>query len=401
MAMKQTQTKLFDLSDVGLGFCAGSKNLFPDRFKKMLSLGYNVQTVSSVAVAGNQVTFTYGGAHGYVADRVLRVDSGDLASINGGEFWIDSITTNTITFTLDGAPSSVTGDFTTHIASLGWQLVYEQAYIHIYKFKHIDDTDMYARLCFQSVAAQRNCIAVGIGRTADLTLGVITDSNCLADLQNCATPADATSSNLWDFTVSIATTYDNYTYSQGYGVFGKGVVVGSIYHFVCMYSQGASSASHVVSALLPFSSKYNVVNYPVIMCQNNGVPTSAAATGQLDKLRLLVGSTQCASHTTYALQSLPAKNSYLPSLIDEFNTTTIKPLDIYTTTEFQFLGFAHGLGVAMYATTTTSPAMGNTNLPTQTVDVEFDHIVHCHALTTSNTSTRAYVGVAVEPINGI
>ncbi|WP_250852373.1 hypothetical protein [Acinetobacter sp. ANC 5414] len=100
MAMKQTQTKLFDFSDIGLDFCAGSKALFPDRFKKMLALGYNVQTVSSVMVSGNQVTFTYGGAHGYLADRVLKVDSGALPSVNNGEFWIDSVTTNSVTFTL-------------------------------------------------------------------------------------------------------------------------------------------------------------------------------------------------------------------------------------------------------------------------------------------------------------
>src|SRR5690606_35768536 len=104
MTMKQTQTKLFDFSDAGLDFSAGSKNLFPDRFKKMLSLGYNVQTVTSVAVAGNQVTFTYGGTHGYAADRVLKVDSGPLSLINEGEFWIDAVTTNTVTMTIDDAP---------------------------------------------------------------------------------------------------------------------------------------------------------------------------------------------------------------------------------------------------------------------------------------------------------
>ena len=70
--MKQTQTKLFDFSDIGLDFCAGSKNLFPDRFKKILAQGYNTQTVASVGVVGNQVTLTYGVSHGYVADRVLK-----------------------------------------------------------------------------------------------------------------------------------------------------------------------------------------------------------------------------------------------------------------------------------------------------------------------------------------
>src|SRR5690606_4254920 len=165
MVMKQTQTILFDFSDVGLDFCAGSKNLFPDRFKKMLALGYNERTVSSVAVVGNQVTFTYGGTHGYVADRVLKVSAPELLSINSGEFVIDSVTENTVTMTIDGTPASIAGNFTTKVAPLGWDLVYELNHIHIYKFKHIDDSDMYARLCFQNATASgnRNCIAVGIG----------------------------------------------------------------------------------------------------------------------------------------------------------------------------------------------------------------------------------------------
>jgi len=63
MVMKQTQTKMFDFADIGLDFSAGSKSLFPDRFKKMLAQGYNTQTVSSVTVEGNQVTLNYGGSH--------------------------------------------------------------------------------------------------------------------------------------------------------------------------------------------------------------------------------------------------------------------------------------------------------------------------------------------------
>ena len=143
MAMKQTQTKLFDFSDVGLDFCAGSKNLFPDRFKKMLALGYNEQTVSSVAITGNQVTLSYGVSHGYVADRVLKVNAPELLSINGGEFVIDSVTENTVTMTIDGAPALIAGNFTTKVASLGYQLVYEQNPVQLYKFKALDESDLF------------------------------------------------------------------------------------------------------------------------------------------------------------------------------------------------------------------------------------------------------------------
>ncbi|MEG2569456.1 MAG: hypothetical protein RSA84_24925, partial [Acinetobacter sp.] len=181
MAMKQTQTKLFSFGDTDLDFSVVSKTFFPDRFKKMLVLGYNQQTVASVSVSGNQVTLNYGVTHGYTTDRVLKVNSGALAAINGGEFWVDAVTATSLTMTIDAAPISITGGFVTKIAPLGWQLVYEQSNIHVYKFKHIDNTDMYLRLCFQDQAARRNCISPCIGKTFDSTSGAITDSNALSD----------------------------------------------------------------------------------------------------------------------------------------------------------------------------------------------------------------------------
>ncbi|WBX36765.1 hypothetical protein [Acinetobacter schindleri] len=216
--MKQTQTKLLDFSDTGLDFCSGSKNLFPDRFKKMLALGYNVQTVSSVAVAGSQVTLTYGGAHGYAADRVLKVDSGALSSINGGEFWIDSVATNTVTFTLDDAPTSITGGFTTRVAPLGWDLLYEQPYVHLYKMKNLDESDLYVRLVFQAVSNYRNRVGICVGHTADIAAGTITDINTLTQYATATVPNDTFA---WEFQLTAEATYNNYTAAQGFTKFGS------------------------------------------------------------------------------------------------------------------------------------------------------------------------------------
>src|SRR5690606_10172412 len=248
MAMKQTQTKLFNFSDVGLDFCAGSKSLFPDRFKKMLALGYNVQTVSSVAVAGNQVTFTYGGAHGYAADRVLKVNSGALASINGGEFWIDSVTTNTVTMTIDDAPLSISGGFTTKIASLGWSLEYENENIHVYKFKQLDESDIFIRLCFQNQTGRRNCISPCVGKTFDALTGFITDPLALVANASLISPDNDFK---WEFSGVAGATYDNFTYSQGYSTFGKGVVIGSLYHVGFLTSASISIDSLRVNGCFP------------------------------------------------------------------------------------------------------------------------------------------------------
>lgn len=396
--MKQTQTKLFDFSDAGLDFSAGSKNLFPDRFKKMLSLGYNEQTVSSVSVAGNQVTLTYGGAHGYVADRVLKVDSGDLSLVNGGEFWIDSVTTNTVTFMLDDAPASVASGFTTRIAPLGWELVYENAHIHIYKFKHIDDTDMYARLCFQNATtgSNRNCIAVGVGRTVDLATGHITDQNCPTDLATCATVLDATSNLRWDFTNSTARTFDNYTYTQGYSSFGKAIVVGSIYHFLIMSHVGNYTNSGYTQGIMPTSlvENYSEINYPCLICSMNGASTTAANGGQAQYIRFYAGKTELyADPKTRILRNI-ATNSFVS--IDTFDTTIAKPMLMHEATTGQFLGCIVGLYQCMYDSS-NKPSTLNTITPQLSFDIDLENMVYVQSCAQSSTDS-AYLLVIMEEI---
>lgn len=407
MAMKQTQTKLFDFSDVGLDFCAGSKNLFPDRFKKMLSLGYNVQTVASVAVVGNQVTLTYGGTHGYVADRVLKVDSSALAAINGGEFWIDSVTTNTVTFTLDDAPFSITGGFTTRIASLGWDLVYENAHIHIYKFKHIDDTDMYARLCFQNatVAGNRNCILVGIGRNFDANTGFIVEPNNFAELKESATVAGSVVK--WDFTYSTASTFNNYTYQQGYSTFGNASVVGSLYHIVISHNQAASSIGgySTLSGIVPFHSHYEKLNLPILIAQNNGASNTTTTNGQLPRYLAYVGTTRVdfqsasSANPSNTFANNIAVASYLPTSIDTFNTTCCTPLSVFTSVEKQFIGMiSGGLYQACYSNAANSPSLAQNSSPSITYDIDHNNICVTHGSISASSTVSVYFVVPVEEV---
>ena len=399
MAMKQTQTKLFDFSDVGLDFCAGSKNLFPDRFKKMLALGYNEQTVSSVAVAGNQVTFTYGGTHGYVADRVLKVNAPELLSINDGEFVIDSVTTNTVTMTIDGAPASIAGNFTTNVASLGWEIVYEQAHIHIYKFKHIDDTDMYARLCFQSATtAARPSAVVAIGNAVDLDLGVITSDSFYGDTGNCLTVSSTGSGLRWEFSGYTDRSRDNFTYSQGYSTFGLGRVVGSIYHLAVLCNAASNQSDGRVNAIIPFSSEYELLNYPALLA-NWSIATTSTTLGisSLSIYRIYIGKIRCsASIGSDTLDHSVAASSYLPSEIDGFDTTTLRPLLIYTNAEKQFIGVLEDVYQAMYANA-TAPSVSSGTMPnlTKTTDLLTDVVTH-HV--SNGTTQRAWLSFPIERV---
>lgn len=404
MAMKQTQTKLFDFSDIGLDFSAGSKNLFPDRFKKMLVLGYNAQTVSSVAVSGNQVTFTYGGAHGYVADRVLKVDSGALASINSGEFWIDSVTTNTVVFTLDDAPVSIPSGFTTRVAPLGFELVYEQPPVQVYKFKSLKEEDLYLRLCFQSAAAQRNTVVPCVGWSADLSLGVITDPLTIEATRGGTVIGGEFK---WDFTSDPSSSHNNYTYSQGYSSFGRGVVVGSKYHLAFLTGL-ATATGHLINGFLPatvldlmgFSGRVPVVTFGV----NAGLPNNfySDLRGKVhyayigDQRVNFAGNRYSAYTFNYGFGS--GVNFY-PAAIEGFNTSPTEPLLIYENGNSQFVGVAHGAQTLKLGTDTVAIPSTLGAQPVELVEADFGNKCLVHSMSiAAGLSGIAYFVMPIEEI---
>lgn len=399
--MKQTQTKLFDFSDVGLDFCAGSKNLFPDRFKKMLSLGYNEQTVSSVAVTGNQVVLTYGVSHGYVADRVLKITSGALAAINNGEFWIDSVTANTVTLTIDGAPISVAGGFVTKIASLGWQLVYEVSNIHVYKFKALDESDFYLRLCYQNNASYRNSVAPCVGDSFDQATGAITDSSALTETSMIQTP----NVFAWEFTNAANNTFNNYTYSQGLSVFGRALITGSKYHLILNYNGSSDNRQARIVGVIPCSTIVDTQKV-VLMGESRGNQASSSSTPSY-----LVQTNELAYVGKYAVVLTPsqasvnfdtpnqAANSFYDSDILGFNTTSAEPVMIYHRANGQLIGAALGVFRLKYATL-NAPAIGGANSPFLTKDIDLDSNILVHYLSANSQSTgnQVFYAIPVEPI---
>lgn len=399
MVMKQTQTKLFDFSDKGLDFCAGSKNLFPDRFKKMLSQGYNEQTVSSISVTGDQVTLNYGMVHGYAADRVLKITSGALAAINNGEFWIDTVTANTVTLTIDDAPISVAGGFVTKIAPLGWQLVYEQGNVHVYKFKALDESDLFLRLCFQNQLGRRNCISPCIGKSFDLATGFITDTLSLSETRQVTTPHNGFK---WEFGYPIGATFDNYTYAQGYSQFGKGMIVGSKYHFVSMHNALNSNGVGRICGLLPsFTLNYDQINYPLIVGEFHSV-TSDLYPYQLGQAQAYLGNIRVILHnisnSNQLITSPYAPQSFLPSSIDSFNTTTASNIQIYEYRTRQILGVAYGMYICNYGSVNYPPATHSTS-PSFTYDIDLTSLTFMHYMSADYVGTGStHFAVPIEEI---
>lgn len=396
MAMKQTQTKLFDFSDVGLNFCAGSKALFPDRFKKMLSLGYNEQTVSSVAVTGNQVTFTYGGTHGYIADRVLKVNAPELLSINGGEFVIDSVTANTVTMTIDGAPTLITGNFTTKVASLGWSLEYESGQVQLYKMKYLDERDLYVRLVFPTIGAFRGSINVCVGKTANLSTGVITDENSIPEFR---ANLNAINGFEWQLCYLSVATYDNYTNPQGFNIFGQSCVVGSKYHMILMGNSGHTGgyAGYTYGILPTALQKYEVLDYPVVIgIYNANALTSTGSVNQFnlitDNSSIYVGKIHTAidlanNANLVADQSAnKVASSFVSTNIDSFNTSLAYPVSIFDKPSKQHLGFIAAGLYRFEARYGTTPASSRLESPSTSMDIDLGHSLKLHV---SNTAANA------------
>lgn len=404
--MKQTQTKMFDFADTGLDFSPGSKNLFPDRFKKMLALGYNVQTVSNVAVSNKQVTFTYGGAHGYMPDRVLKVDSGALSLINEGEFWIDSVTTNTVTMTIDAAPLSIGGGFTTRIASLGWSLVYEHKNIHLYKFKQLDESDIFIRIVFQDVLTRRNRLGICVGKTADPVSGVITDSNAL---QSYAALTSPNRPFAMEFGGTASNTANNYTYSQGVATYGKWVVIGSKYHLIFSGNIGQADFGNRFNAILPFASVgYEKLNYPVIIGEvsikaltesnfEDGQNEGARGHAYIGAYRVCLREYAGTLSSLEQLLGMPPKSraNYLPANIDTFNTTAAEPISVYEYETWQFIGMISGGAYQVNYSDTGNP--DKTTLPLITGDIDLNSIVYLCGMA-STGGNNVYWAVPVEEV---
>lgn len=384
--MKQTQTKYLNFSDVGLDFSTVSASLYLDRFKKMLALGYNEQTVSGVTVSGDQVTFTYGGAHGYAAGRVLKVNSGGLAAVHNGEFWIDSVTTNTVTMTIDNAPSSISGGFTTKIAPLGWDLVYESGQVQIYKFKSLDETDLYVRMLFP-LTTDYGFLFPCVGKSYNPSTGFIDDLYAYANNKDILTVTNTTANiRFMMHPYSGFAPFANYTYAQGVAQgLGKAAIIGSKYHFALLNNMSATDGG-AIGAILPANMlNYLQLDYPLIISTGAGGSTTTPSTIRFfcGNIELTLLWSNAVNTTRYANTSA---NSYLPSNIDGFNTTAAFPLILRDYTTHQVLGMtACGAYHCGYAANNTLTRTANTS-PALTSDIDFSHdlIVHYVGDSSSN-----------------
>lgn len=397
MAMKQTQTKLFNWSDTGLDFCSASSNLLFDRFKRMYALGYNEQTVLSATVNGNEIILTYGGVHGYVVDRVLKVNAPEFLSINGGEFVIDSVTENTVTITVDDAPLSIAGGFKTNIAPLGWDIVYETPVVQVYRFKALDESDLYLRL-FMSVASTGLVIHPCVGASYDPNTGFITDPYADSLTKEIVAYNSSADCIKWAHLNTASTSYANYTYTQGYSAgFGRGMTVGSKYHLANLFSNSTSSnnGTGMICAVLPaYFADYPQLKLPVVFGTANQGPTASQSTfrmrsGNIDLTTMYSEGSSSDRFTTMS------KGSFLPTSIDTFNTTMAAPFYFKTQDLYQVIGLSAGGAYHCCYSASNMPPRTRNETPWISSDIDFNSKVIVHYV---GATAAMFVAFPIEEI---
>lgn len=395
--MRQTQTKHFSWEDVGLDFSVASSNIMLDRFKRMFADGYNEKTVESVTVSGNQVVLTYGVAHNYVVDRILKINSGDLATINGGEFAIDSVTSTTVTLTIDNAPSSVAGGFTTKVAPLGWQLVYELDRVQVYKFKALDESDLYLRIYLPPTTNSQVTAFPCVGKSYDPATGFITDPYANTLNKDILAVNTAAAYLKWAFATNASTGYINYTYAQGYSAgYGRAMTVGSKYHLALLSTMSTTSnfGYGQINAIVPTQFiDYPQLKLPVVF---GNASTGSTSTSEL---RMMSGDINLtlmyAVGATSNRYSTAATQSFLPATIDSFNTTTAVPFYFKEQTTFQQVGFSLGGAFHCSYASSNQPSRYSKETPWESADIDLNHKVIIHYY---GNSDALYVAFPIEEI---
>lgn len=396
--IRQTQTKEYSFSDVGLNLTPASKSLLPSALKKILSTGYNTQTVTSVAISGNVITLNYGAPHGYTKGRVLKLNTPSLNS----EFVIESVESLSLTIIVDQPPSSIESSFTTHVAPLGWVLCYESAnsYVQLYKLKNLDETDLYCRLTY-SIANSTSflsCIQPFFGLSADEQTGVITDT--LSNGFGVGSATINTSQPSWKLAKYANSTYNSYTATQNPTLFLNTVVVGSLYHFLGMityYADNKGFFGFVPSHCLDYEKLKYPLSFaytPVMSSEDSGwylADNSWNINGVKVVARPYISSGAAPTHTYPT-----AASSYLPATIDNFETSVAYPIEIFEATTLQFLGFIAGGMYRWSHTLSNLPA--SAEMPKQTSDIDFSNPLYIHSASYNGFSTGFWCVIPVEEI---
>lgn len=240
----QTQTKIYKFSDKGIEVNGWAKGYYPEVFKKIFVTGYNENLITDIETLNGKVTLILPTNHGYLLERVIRFSSPSHTK----DYVITEVTATSISFYDETFPNQITNPISIKIAPLDYELVYEVGQVHIYKFKDLDNTDLFLRLYFLSTknnSSFRGLVYPCVGKTYDPATGYITDGDSLVETRDLNTPATRFS---WELGQQTNMYYDNQPLNS---TLGQITIIGSLYHLLISSSIGGNKSSFTLSSILP------------------------------------------------------------------------------------------------------------------------------------------------------
>lgn len=240
----QTQTKIYKFSDKGIEVNGWAKGYYPEVFKKIFVTGYNENLITDIEILNGKVTLILPTNHGYLLERVIRFSS----PTHNKDYVITEVTATSISFYDETFPSQITNPISIKVAPLDYELVYEVGLVHIYKFKDLDNTDLFLRLYFLSDknnSSFRGLVYPCVGKTYDPATGYITDTNSLVETRDLKTAATRFS---WELGMQTDMYYDNQPLD---GNMGRITIIGSLYHLLISPSTSSTKYSFTLNAILP------------------------------------------------------------------------------------------------------------------------------------------------------
>lgn len=137
--------KLFRSTDTGAPVLSGTAGARIAVLDAVLVNGYNLQTLTGLAVAGGVLTGTKAG-HGFVVDQVIET-AGAVESVLNTQWRITATTSNTFTAEATGiANVTGSGTITAKAAPAGWAKVFSGTNKAVYRSNDATGTRMYLRV---------------------------------------------------------------------------------------------------------------------------------------------------------------------------------------------------------------------------------------------------------------
>lgn len=108
--------------------------------------GFNALAPVTVTVSAGVATLVYATPHGYTADQYLRVAGASVAQVNGDKL-PTILDAQTLTIPAVGAPDgAVGGSISTRFAPLGWERVFTDVNVRVYRSPNLTGSRMFFRV---------------------------------------------------------------------------------------------------------------------------------------------------------------------------------------------------------------------------------------------------------------